>query len=204
MVKSAKARSAGKAPAKKPAPKKSARPDPRQSLLDAGMRLLAGGMPSSRLNVRDIAAEAGLRPAQFNKAFPDFSDYMAGILRRLSEEVRAETLQAIGRKPPGRDLIRLGITAYLDAILHRPALPEITLAMRSHPTCQQVTRERMSSMVMLATLQLKMAGVPNSDGLGRLGMAMLFEIAHAEFEARRALPDYRQTLDGYFVSERAS
>lgn len=187
-------------PAKKSTPKKKAAPDPRAALLDAGLRLLAGGMPSSRLNPRDIAAEAGLRTQQFTKVFPEFPDYVAGVLRRLSEEVRAETLQAIGRKTPGRELIRKGITAYLDAILHRPALAEITLAMRTHPACQQVTRERMASMVMLATLQLKMAGVPNSDGLGRLGMAMLFEIAHAEFEARRALPEYRRTLDGYFVS----
>lgn len=186
-------------PAKKSTPRKKAAPDTRAALLDAGLRLLAGGMPSDRLNPRDIAAEAGLKTPQFERAFPEFSDYIAGVLRRLSEEVRAETLRAIGRKTPGRELIRQGIAAYLDAILQRPALPEITLAMRAHPTCQQVTRERMGSMVMLATLQLKMAGVPNSEGLGRLGMAMLFEIAHAEFEARRALPEYRRTFDGFFV-----
>ena len=112
------------------------------------------------------------------------------------------TLSVIGRKAPSRDLVRKAITAYLNAILRRPALPEITLATRAHPACQEVTRERVNSMVMLATLQLKMAGVPNHDGLARLGMAMLFEIANAEFEARRALPEYRQTLDAYFVSPR--
>ena len=191
-------------PAKKIATKKVAKTkvsaEPSEALFTAGLRLLASGMPAARLNPRDVASEAGLRTAQFNKLFPDFDDYLSGILRRLSEEVRAETMAAIGRKPPGRELIRLGITTYLDAILNRPALPDLTLAMRSHPGCQQVTRERMSSMVMLATLQLKMAGIANADGLGRLGMAMLFEIAYAEFEARRALPDYRQTLDAYFVS----
>jgi AcrR family transcriptional regulator len=183
----------------KPAPKIIAL-DPGETLLAAGLRLLAGGLPAAQLTPRGIAAEAGLKTAQFTKNFPDFPLYLAGILRRLSEQVRAETLSAIGRKPPGRELIRKGIAAYLNAILNRPALPELTLAMRANPACQEVTRERMSSMVMLATLQLKMAGVPNFDGLGRLGMAMLFEIAHAEYEARRALPEYRQTLDVYFVA----
>jgi hypothetical protein len=108
-------------------------------------------------------------------------------------------LQAIGRKQPSGTLIRQGIKAYLDAVLHRPAMLEITMALRTHPVCQQITRERMNSLVMIATLQLKMAGVPNADGLGRLGMAMLFEITHSEFEARRALPDYRDTIDAYFL-----
>lgn len=185
-----------RAPAKRPV---AALPEPREALLEAGLRLLAGGLPSARLTPRDIAAEAGLRTQQFNRLFPDFGDYLAGVQRRLSEQVRADTLKVIARKVPGLELVRQGITAYLDAILQRPALIEISLAMRHHPACQQVTRERMSSMVMLATLQLKMAGVANADGLGRLGMAMLFEIAQAEFEARRALPDYRHTIDAYFL-----
>lgn len=185
----------------KPAPKVLAL-DPRESLLAAGLRLLAAGLPAAQLSPRGIAREASLRTAQFNKHFPDFSLYLAGILRRLSEQVRAETLHAIGRKPPSRELIRKAITAYLNAVLARPALPEITLATRANPACQEVTRERVNSMVMLATLQLKMAEIPNYEGLARLGMAMLFEIAHAEFEARRALPEYRLTLDAYFVSPR--
>jgi AcrR family transcriptional regulator len=191
---------------KKPAPREQAPKiitlDPRETLLAAGLRLLAGGLPAAQLSPRGIAAEAGLKTAQFSKNFPDFPLYLAGILRRLSEQVRAETLQAIGRKPPSRELVRKAITAYLNAVLARPALPEITLATRTDPVCQEVTRERVNSMVMLATLQLKMAKVPNYEGLARLGMAMLFEIANAEFEARRALPDYRLTLDAYFVSPR--
>jgi AcrR family transcriptional regulator len=189
-----------KMPAKKQVAKKPVAPSPREVLLEAGLELLAGGLSGAQLEPRLIARQAGLRTPQFTKVFPDFADYLAAILRRLSEQVRNETLMAIGRKPPGRELIRKGITAYLNAILKRPAMPELTLLMRAHPACQEVTRERMSSMVMLATLQLKMAGIPNFDGLGRLGMAMLFEIAHAEYEARRALPDYRQTLDAYFVA----
>ena len=172
---------------------------PRDALLAAGLRLLADGLPSIQLTPRVVAAEAGLKTPQLKKVFPDFALYLAGILRSLSEQVRAETLQAIGRKAPSRELVRKAITAYLDAVLRRPALPEISLAMRAHPACQEVTRERINSIVMLGTLQLKMAGVPNYDGLGRLGMAMLFEIANAEFEARRALPEYRLTLDAYFV-----
>jgi len=191
-------------PAKKSVPRKASTRilplDPRESLLAAGLRLLADGRPAAQLTAALIAKEGAVKTAQFNKIFPDFPLYLAAILRKLSEQVRAETLQAIGRKPPSRDLIRKAITAYLDAVLKRPALPEITLAMRAHPACQEVTRERINSMVMLAMLQMKMAKVPNYEGLSRLGMAMLFEIAHAEFEARRALPEYRLTLDAYFVS----
>lgn len=190
-------------PAKKVAQRKTATKiialAPRDALIAAGLRLLADGLPSTKLSPRTVAAEADLKTPDFKKAFPDFALYLASILRSLSEQVRAETLQVIGRKAPSRDLVRKAITAYLDAVLRRPALPEISLAMRAHPACQEVTRERINSMVMLGTLQLKMAGVANYDGLGRLGMAMLFEIANAEYEARRALPDYRLTLDAYFV-----
>ena len=190
-------------PAKKSAQRKTASKiitlAPRDALLAAGLRLLADGLPSIQLTPRAVSSEADLKTPEFKKNFPDFALYLAGILRSLSEQVRAETLHVIGRKAPSRELVRRAITAYLDAVLRRPALPEISLAMRAHPACQEVTRERINSMVMLATLQLKMAGVPNYDGLGRLGMAMLFEIANAEFEARRALPEYRLTLDAYFV-----
>jgi AcrR family transcriptional regulator len=178
---------------KKPAP------DARAEFIAAGLGLLASGLPLAQLSARKAATAAGLRPARFAAVFPEFDDFLNSLLRKLSEEVRAETLQAIGRKQPSGALIRQGMKAYLDAVLHRPALLEITVALRTHPVCQQITRERMNSLVMLATLQLKMAGVPNAEGLGRLGMAMLFEITHCEFEARRALPDYRDTVDAYFL-----
>lgn len=193
------ARKPKKPAARKPAPKVIAL-DPREALLAAGLRLLTGGLSAAQLTPRGIAAEAGLKTAQFNKVFPEYAQYQAGILRRLSDQVRAETLQAIGRKAPSKDLIRKAIAAYLDAVLARPALSEIALATRADPACQEVNRERVNSMVMLGTLQLKMAKIPNYEGIARLGMAMLFEIANAEFEARRALPEYRLTLDAYFVS----
>ena len=191
-------------PAKKPAPRKSAPKvialAPREAMLAAGLRLLAGGLSAAQLTPRGIAAEAGLKTAEFKKLFPAYSQFQAGILRRLSDQVRAETLQVIGRKAPGQQLIRKAIVAYLDAVLARPALPEIALATRADPACQEANRERVNSMVMLGTLQLKMAKINNYEGIARLGMAMLFEIANAEYEARRALPEYRLTLDAYFVN----
>jgi len=192
--------------AKKSAPRKVSTKtpplDPRETLLATGLSLLAGGLSHTQLTPLLVSKEAGLKTAQFSMIFPEFELFLAAVLRKLSEQVRAETLHSIGRKQPSRDLIRKAIVAYLDAVLKRPALPEITLAMRANPLCQEVTRERINSMVMLATLQLKMAGVPNYEGLARLGMAMLFEISHTEFEARRALPEYRLTLDAYFASPR--
>lgn len=191
-------------PAKKPVsrkpPTKVLALDPSEALLAAGLRMLAGGQTAAQLTPRAIAAEAGLKTAQFNQLFPEYARYQAAILRRLSDQVRAETLQAIGRKTPSKDLVRKAIAAYLDAILARPALSEIALATRAEPACQEVNRERVNSMVMLGMLQLKMAKIHNYEGIARLGMAMLFEIAHAEFEARRALPEYRLTLDAYFVN----
>ena len=195
-------------PARKTPPRKSsakpakAKPDSREILLAAGLRLLARGLPASQLTPKGVAAEAGVTPATLTRSFPRFPGYMAGILRRLSEEVRAETLEAIGRKPPGPELIRQAITTYLDAVLRRPALPEISLTMRSDPACLKAVKDRMDSLIMLATLQLKMAGFRNPEGLGRLGIAMLFEIAHTEYEARRALPEFRQTIDAYFIAHR--
>lgn len=169
-------------------------------LTHAGLRMLARGIPASRLDAKDVAAEAGLKPADVTAAFPVWEDYLLALLKQLSEEVRTEAVGAIAMKPPGRALIREGITAYLDIVLQRPALLEITAMLRAHPVCQQITRDRMNSLVTFATLQLKMAKVSNPEGIGQLGMAMLFEITHAEYEARRALPDYRQTLDSYFVA----
>ncbi len=191
-------------PAKKPVSRKSPPKvialDPREALLAAGLRLLAGGLPAAKLTRRRIATEAGIKPEQFNKLFPEYSLYQAGILRRLSDQVRAETLQAIGRRPPSQQLIRRAIAVYLDAILARPALPEIAQTTRAIPACQEVNRERVNSIVMLGTLQLKMAKIENYEGIARLGMAMLFEIANAEFEAGHALPEYRLALDAYFLS----
>lgn len=172
----------------------------RPQIESAGMRLLATGIPASRLDSKNVAAEAKLKPAQVKATFPKWEDFLLRLLKTLSEEVRLEAVMAIAKKTPGRELIREGIAAYLDIILNRPALLEITSTCRAHPVCQQITRDRMASLVMLATLQLKMAQVRNAEGIGRLGMAMLFEITHAEYEARRALPDYRHTIDSYFAS----
>ena len=187
-------------PAKSTNPRqKTAPPDANRKLLEAGMRLLASGLPASRLDAKNVAKEALLKPDQFTACFRKHEDYLLGLQKLLSEEVRMEAVKAIALKKPGSSLIREGITAYLDIILKRPALLEITSLLRAHPVCQQITRDRMASLVMLATLQLKMAEVKNAEGTARLGMAMLFEITHAEYEARRALPDYRQTIDSYFV-----
>ena len=67
-------------------------------------------------------------------------------------------------------------------------------------TEQKVLTERAQAAVR----SLRAAGIRFAITSGRppKGMAMLFEIANAEFEARRALPDYRLTLDAYFVSPR--
>lgn len=186
-------------PEKKLTTRKKSAPNLRGQLLEAGMRLVATGIPASRLDAKNVAADAKLKPAQFTAAFPQHEDFLLGLLRLLSEEVRTEAVKAIAMRPPGPSLIREGITAYLDIVLHRPALLELTSTLRAHPVCQQITRDRMSSMVMVATLQLKMAHVKNAEGIGRLIMAMLFEITHVEYEARRPLPDYRQTIDAYFV-----
>lgn len=188
-----------KMPAKAKPSQKKAAPDPGVKLVDAGLRILATGIPASRLNAKSVAAEAKLRPTHFATSFPRWEDYLLILLKRLSEEVRAEAVKAIALKTPGRPLIREGISTYLDTILQRPALLEITYLLRAHPVCQQITRDRMTSLVMLATLLLKMVDVKNAEGIGQLGMAMLFEITHAEYEARRALPDYRNTIDSYFV-----
>ncbi len=172
---------------------------PAPKLVEAGLRLLASGIPASRLDAKVVAAAAKLKPTQVSTAFPDWDDYLLILMKKLSEEVRTQAVKAIAMKEPGRALIREGIAAYLDTVLERPALLEITSMLRAHPVCQQITRDRMASLVMLATLQLKMAEVKNAEGIGQLGMAMLFEITHAEYEARRALPDYRHTIDSYFT-----
>ena len=186
-------------PAKPKKSQKKTGPDLKPKLVEAGLRLLAAGAAAARLDAKIVAAEAKLKPAQATANFPDWQDYLLALLKILSQEVRLEAVKAIAMKPPGRSLIREGIAAYLDTILQRPALLEITSMLRAHPVCQQITRDRMTSLVMLATLQLKMAEVKNAEGIGQLGMAMLFEITHAEYEARRALPDYRHTIDSYFI-----
>ena len=129
------------------------------------MRLLAAGIPASRLGIENIAAEAKLQPAEIEAAFPEWEDYLLRLLKTLSEEVRLAAVMAIAKKTPGRSLIREGITAYLDVVLNHPALLEITSACRAHPVCQQITRDRMTSLVTLATLQLKMAQVRNAEAL---------------------------------------
>lgn len=184
---------------KKPTTRKKRAIDLHAQLLEAGMRLVATGIPASRLNAKNVAAEAKLKPAQFTATFPLHEGFLLGLLKLLSEEVRAEAVKAIAMRPPGPALIREGITAYLDVVLHRPALLELTSTLRAHPVCQQITRDRMTSMVMVATLQLKMAHIKNAEGIGQLIMAMLFEITHVEYEARRPLPDYRHTIDAYFA-----
>jgi hypothetical protein len=188
-------------PAKKTAAKSDAGTSQKARLLGAALRLAATGIPASRLDAKAVAAEAKLKPAQFAAAFPQREDFLLDLLKSLSEEVRMESVKAIAMRPPGRSLIREGIVAYLDIILNRPALLEITSTLRLHPVCEKITRNRMASLVMLATLQLKMAEVSNAEGIGQLGMAMLFEITHAEYEARRPLADYRHTIDSFFVSD---
>ena len=59
------ARKPKKPAARKPAPKVIAL-DPREALLAAGLRLLTGGLSAAQLTPRGIAAEAGLKTAQFN------------------------------------------------------------------------------------------------------------------------------------------
>lgn len=187
---------AAKTPRKKPT-------DTQNRLIEAGLRLLSRGLPAAQLSATAACKEARCQAAALSRSFGSLEDYLAELLKRLSEEVRIVSVQAIGRKTPSPELIHSAIPLYLDAVLQRPALLELSSMLRTHPVCQQITRDRMSALTTFATLQMMMAKVEHAEAMGQLGMAMLFEVTYAEYEARRSLPEYRHTIQSYFEAKRA-
>jgi hypothetical protein len=86
------------------------------------------------------------------------------------------------------------VRAYLDANLERPAMRVLMREMRVDPAIGERILERVRGFTVILQMELRELGWLRRDAAAPLYAAMAVEIAQAEFEAGRRLPELRETL----------
>jgi AcrR family transcriptional regulator len=145
-----------------------------------------------------VAAAAGLAPAAVTRAYADFELLLCELLGQMYDEVRDLVTKLTLNMPAGRARLQLALDAYLQALFERPGLSALAQRLRFHPQGAQLIRQRVQGFNMMLQLELRASDWPQPDAAARLCTAALIEIATAEAEAGRKLPELRTTLIGYF------
>lgn len=171
----------------------------RHRLVDAGDRLLLSGAGTAALTPNRLSLLAGLEPGEFDRCYPDIRDYHTDLFTFLLDEVRDITVEATSNHAPGVERMWHGIEVFLDARLDRPAIHELSRMLQGYPEAARLSRSRSSGFVRVFATELDTAGWPDAEAHGHLVTAMVSEIVHAEYEAARRLPDFRDTLHSFLT-----
>ncbi|TXH04195.1 MAG: hypothetical protein E6R07_09665 [Nevskiaceae bacterium] len=170
----------------------------RAALLETGAKLLAAGHGAAALTPGVIMRLAGTGPDSFKQCFPDVKEFKAELLRRLLNEILSEAAIASEEMLPGIPRMCRATEVYLDATLRRPAVRELMFTLHGHPAANEVNKQRINGFVMIFRAEFDAVGAERAEPAARIATALVVETAMAEFEARRALPEFREALYAYF------
>ena len=138
--------------------------EPRKRAVDALMKL-AAEQPWDKIELPDIAAEAGLTLAQLRGLFPSKLAMLGGVTRLVDEAVMAEASDDLAGEPARERMFDL-VMRRLDAMApYKAALRKIAPVIRRDPLAlAALNRGAVNSWrYMLAS-----AGIPTEDSLGHL------------------------------------
>lgn len=147
-----------------PKPKAKRKPDPREAVVEALMRL-AAEQPWNDIEIGDIAREAGISLAEFRELFPSKGAVLGGLSRIIDRKVLEADASDLADEPARERLFDV-LMRRLDAMTpYRDALRRISYALRgdllSMLALNQVALN--SHRFMLAA-----AGIDTEGPLGRL------------------------------------
>lgn len=125
---------------------------------------------------------------------------MTGTLQWLLDEVVAETMIATQDQAPGLERVWTGIQTHLDACLRRPAIRVLSSALHGNPEAEHIKRRCISGMAMIFQVEFNSIGLPLAAAHARTMNALVMDAQAAEHEARRPLPEFRQTLQNHLRS----
>jgi AcrR family transcriptional regulator len=147
----------------------------RAALLEAG-RVVAARDGMSGMSVAAIVKQAGLAKGTFYVHFPDREGFVLALRedfqRRIAEAVGA----AVGARPPGRDRLMAGLTAYLDVCFADQAMKALVREARDDGGARAALTEQVEA-------NLRAMGWRDAAQAARLVVAMVADIALAEQEA---------------------
>ncbi|GAB2543110.1 TetR/AcrR family transcriptional regulator [Nocardia heshunensis] len=165
----------------------------RNALLDAGIDVaVRTGLRG--LSVNAVVAAAGMAKGTFYHHFPDRRSYIVALHRRYHEELATVILAAIGDRPPGRDRLRVGITAYLDGCLRTRGTKAFLAQARTDADLLDEVNARSLSFVTLIAPDLTELGWADAAAVAHLTIAMAADIALAEMYVAAMRPDLRAAL----------
>jgi TetR/AcrR family transcriptional regulator, transcriptional repressor for nem operon len=165
----------------------------REALQDAGLRVaerhgLAG------MSVNRIVAEAGLAKGTFYVHFPDRAAFLGAIHERFHDGIHEAVEAAIADLSPGRERLRAGMGAYLDACLHASATKAFLLEARNDEAVADQVALRNDAFAKLGAPDLRAMGWSQPLAAARMVVAMTAETALVELVHGRRQPTGRAVL----------
>lgn len=166
----------------------------RTALLDAGRRLVAEGMPLSRLSANAVVAEASLSKGAFFQHFPRKRDYLIELHRQFHDALLFELEVRIGPMEPGVERLRRGVACYLDFCLDHATTKAFLFDARADGDLADVVSERNEQFARVVAEDLTAMGWVQALEVARLVVASVAEVALIEQSLVRRNPSQRGAL----------
>jgi len=165
----------------------------RESLLDAGEAVAArDGLAG--LSVNGVVAQAGVAKGTFYVHFADRAAFVDALHERFYGRVVARVDRATGDLEPGRERLRRGAVAYLDACLDHRAVKALLVEARMDGSLTSRIASRGDAFTAAAQPSFRAIGWRDAAYAARLFAAMTSEVALLELDAGRPSPAARRTL----------
>jgi TetR/AcrR family transcriptional repressor of nem operon len=168
----------------------------RHALLDSGLTL-AERVALSALSVDEIVRGAGVAKGTFYVHFKDRTAYLVAMHRQFHDQLYAAIIGQVGDRPPGRERLRWGTVAYLDACLKARGVKAMLAQARGLP---EIGREVAAANDRFArSIEPDLQALDSAHPLdaARLFVAMVAEVALLELQAGASLRSLRAALFGY-------
>ena len=147
-----------------PKPKAKRKPNPREAVVEALMRL-AAEQPWNDIEIGDIAREAGISLAELRDLFPSKGAVLGGLARLIDTKVLEGDASDLAEEPTRERLFDV-MMRRLDALApYKPALRRISYALRGDP----LSLVALNGVALNShRFMLAAAGIDTEGPLGRL------------------------------------
>ncbi|MVU78014.1 TetR family transcriptional regulator [Nocardia sp. ET3-3] len=165
----------------------------RAALVDSGLRL-AETLGLAGVSVNVLVAELGVSKGTFFHHFGTRANYLLALHREFHDRLQADIESAIANQPPGRDRLRTGSTAYLDACLRDRGVKALLLEARADPLIADEVTARNTLNAALIEPDFATLGWPHPSSAARLWVGLVAEAALLELQSAHEQPAVRETL----------
>ncbi|HUP91280.1 MAG TPA: hypothetical protein VM074_03460 [Solimonas sp.] len=174
----------------------------RAALLAAG-REIAERDGLKALTAARLCTAAKVGERAFKRQYPAMNAFLLDLAEVMLDEARDLTTRLTHNMPAGVGRLKLAMETYLSANQQRPVLREIMRDLRGDDAVEALVKRRLVGFTMMTQLELRRVKWPNAEITARLLTTAALETIFAEFEAGRALPEYRDVMFRYLDSRPA-